>query len=236
MTIRTPTHGRHGQYPRHLAGNRITARDMSLPKSRRYSKVILSRSGPLGVWGNWTSGQTWASWATLPAWRWDRSAVVGAYATRVEDTDTGTHGKSGTMLCVIPFGDAEAAYLWERDHSTRTGSGTHNYFAQDPEFFDSMVWRPVIPPGNTSYSYLYWGRKSDGSYGGTNTATTTNEEEYVVTGAHFISGNGAQTFDPNRRQSSQLFSLVSRIRTSPSNSGRAPAPGSIATPMGPVRA
>lgn len=153
-------------------------------------------NSPLGVWGNWTGGEEWISYVTIPGDRWDRHAVSGAYSTRSEDTDSGTYGKSGMMLCVVPFGDAEAAYLWSKDYIVRSGTGTHNYLAQDTEFFNSMGWRPGIPPGSTDVTYLYWGRKSDGSYGGTNTATTTSEEEYITTGAHLISGNGVQAFDP----------------------------------------
>jgi len=154
-------------------------------------------NSPLGVWGNWTGGETWESWTTIPASRWDRHAVVGAYATLIEDTDSGTYGKSGVMLCVIPFGDAEAVYLWSRDYISRAGTGTRRYHEQIPSFFNSMGWRPITVPSTPTVTYLYWGRKSDGAYGGVTTATTVNEESYVTTGAHFISGNGVQAFDPN---------------------------------------
>jgi hypothetical protein len=151
----------------------------------------------LGVWGNWTGGETWESWTTIPASRWDRDAVNGAYATLIEDTDSGTYSKAGVMLCVIPFGDSEAAYLWSRDYVSRTGTGTHRHHEQITNFFNSMGWRPITVPSTPTVTYLYWGRKSDGGYGGTTTATSTSEEAYVTTGAHFISGNGVQSFDPD---------------------------------------
>jgi hypothetical protein len=102
------------------------------------------------------------------------------------------------MLCVIPFGDAEAAYLWGRQYVAETLTGTTGVVDDNRSTNHIRVSQYTI----TGELVLEVGAQTDFTVADAYSSSTA---EYVSLGAYFISGNGVQTFDPNSATVASAF-------------------------------
>lgn len=126
---------------------------------------------------------------TIPGMQSQRLAIYsGVRYTGV--SAGGSHQEATEMLCVIPFGDAEAAYLWGRQYVAETLTGTTGVVDDNRSTNHIRVSQYTI----TGELVLEVGAQTDFTVADAYSSSTA---EYVSLGAYFISGNGVQTFDPN---------------------------------------
>lgn len=145
----------------------------------------VSTSSAYGCALSYTPGDA----VTVPGMQSQRLAIYSG--VRYTGTSaSGSHQESTQMLCVVPFGDAEAAYLWGRQYVAETLTGSTGVVDDNGSLNHIRVSQYTI----TGELVLEVGAQTDFTVSEPYSMST---EEYVELGAHFISGNGVQTFDPN---------------------------------------
>jgi len=124
---------------------------------------------------------------------------AGIYVEATGSSSSIAHSEGSNTLCVIPFGDAEAAYLWGQkwvaDSSTggTSGTGTTSQWVQAGcQYSDSSGGSGAENIINKWYHNSFY----DYVPGGSTPMDNEYAETYSNLGALFISNAGVKTFTP----------------------------------------
>lgn len=113
---------------------------------------------------------------------------------------TGDHAESSELLCVIPFGDAEAAYLWGAQSILENFTGSSGARTTSGFWGAVGIRRYVVSGQNYDAPTRTTGLSITGPNSYSDFTTVISQ-----LGAHFISGNGVQTFDPGTATVTSAF-------------------------------
>lgn len=122
----------------------------------------------------------------------DTASASSYISTTWTDTDaTGSKSELTLTLIVVPFGDAEAAYLWGRKDTVVSESGTIK--GNSPTGSQPLSITKGWGSGIEAVRHLF----SDITMGGVTGSHSVYEADYAPLGAKFISGYGIQDFVPS---------------------------------------
>jgi hypothetical protein len=103
---------------------------------------------------------------------------------------SGSHIKNGRILCIIPYGDSEAVYLWEKTYVGDTANGTTNVCFSSNGSNTPYVYSNMAVPGGTFSNGYYTTAVCDGTgY----TAPYAHVKENSTIGCHTLVSNRGNT-------------------------------------------